>query len=106
MTPFYFTSLYRLYVFRKLQNFRILIGGGDGTFGWVLSALQDCRDILVCPNPPSALLPLGTGVWVCEYVHVYICACVCMYVCVCVCEFLCTYVYVCVCVCVCVYVCK
>ena len=56
------TSLYRLYVFRKLQNFRILIGGGDGTFGWVLSALQDCRDILVCPNPPSALLPLGTGV--------------------------------------------
>ena len=57
----YISCVRRLYVFRKLKNVRILIGGGDGTFGWVLSALQDCQDNLVCPNPPCALLPLGTG---------------------------------------------
>lgn len=50
-----------LYMFRKLKSFRILIGGGDGTFGWVLSALQDAKDLMLCKNPPSALLPLGTG---------------------------------------------
>jgi diacylglycerol kinase (ATP) len=39
----------------------VLIAGGDGTFGWVLSALQEMRESLACPSPPSAVLPLGTG---------------------------------------------
>ena len=58
---FFCWLFFRLYVFRNLKSFRILIGGGDGTFGWVLSAVQDAHDMLVCKNPPSALLPLGTG---------------------------------------------
>lgn len=48
---------------RELKNFRILIGGGDGTFGWVLGALQEVKGYLTCKEPPSALLPLGTGGW-------------------------------------------
>ena len=50
-----------LYAFRQVPQFRILIGGGDGTFGWVLSALEEARGFLNCENPPCALLPLGTG---------------------------------------------
>lgn len=98
----------RLYVFRKLKNLRILIGGGDGTFGWVLSALQDCQGNLACPNPPCALLPLGTGEWVMEYTHMHIHFCIRTYICTYVCV-VCTYAhvytctYVCImCLCVCV----
>ena len=50
-----------LYAFKNVPQFRILIGGGDGTFGWVLAALQEMKDVLLCKDPPSALLPLGTG---------------------------------------------
>lgn len=50
-----------LYAFRHMTQFRILIGGGDGTFGWVLAALTEIKDFLKCTTPPSALLPLGTG---------------------------------------------
>lgn len=50
-----------LWSMRNLERFRILIGGGDGTFGWVLGALQEVKGLLRCQNPPSALLPLGTG---------------------------------------------
>ena len=39
----------------------MLIGGGDGTFGWVLSSITDIQPHLACDNPPCALLPLGTG---------------------------------------------
>ena len=51
----------RLYAFRDIPQFRILIGGGDGTFGWVLGALQEIKDHMKCKDPPCALLPLGTG---------------------------------------------
>ena len=54
-------SRYRLYAFRNVATFRILIGGGDGTFGWVLSAVEEMREHLQCRFPPSAVLPLGTG---------------------------------------------
>ena len=50
-----------LYAFKDVGQFRILIGGGDGTFGWVLGALTAAKDILKCKGPPCALLPLGTG---------------------------------------------
>ena len=50
-----------LWTFRHMSKFRILIGGGDGTFGWVLGALQDMKNYLAFKEPPSALLPLGTG---------------------------------------------
>ena len=49
-------------MFRNLREFRILICGGDGTFGWVLSSLDEISyNILKCKQPASALLPLGTG---------------------------------------------
>lgn len=51
----------RLHAFRDFSQFRILIGGGDGTFGWVLSVLEEAQDALQCKEPPCALLPLGTG---------------------------------------------
>ena len=51
-----------LYMFRRVKKFRILVCGGDGTFGWVLSCLDEVRyNILECKQPPVALLPLGTG---------------------------------------------
>uniref|UniRef100_A0A914HIS9 Diacylglycerol kinase n=1 Tax=Globodera rostochiensis TaxID=31243 RepID=A0A914HIS9_GLORO len=50
---------YGLDMFRKVHSsMRILVCGGDGTVGWVLSTL----DLLGWPAyPPIALLPLGTG---------------------------------------------
>lgn len=56
-----FVYLTRLHAFRNFPQFRILIGGGDGTFGWVLSVLEEAQDALLFKEPPCALLPLGTG---------------------------------------------
>ena len=50
-----------LWSMRNMKTFRILSGGGDGTSGWVLGALEAAREYLQCKQPPTALLPLGTG---------------------------------------------
>lgn len=48
----------RLDLYKKVPNLRVLVCGGDGTAGWILSAI----DSLNLPNPPPvAILPLGTG---------------------------------------------
>uniref|UniRef100_A0A1A7XEI2 Diacylglycerol kinase n=1 Tax=Iconisemion striatum TaxID=60296 RepID=A0A1A7XEI2_9TELE len=44
--------------FRNLENYRILVCGGDGTVGWILEAI-DKTTLQV--RPPVAVLPLGTG---------------------------------------------
>ena len=44
-----------------MSKYRVLVGGGDGTVGWVLSGLDCMKDHLKCPVPPCAVLPLGTG---------------------------------------------
>lgn len=43
--------------FKNHKNLRILCCGGDGTIGWVLSALDEVKEI----SPEVAILPLGTG---------------------------------------------
>ncbi|XP_075458712.1 diacylglycerol kinase iota isoform X4 [Ascaphus truei] len=47
-----------LELYRKVPNLRILACGGDGTVGWILSVLDELQ---VNPQPPVAVLPLGTG---------------------------------------------
>ncbi|PAA60718.1 hypothetical protein BOX15_Mlig025479g2, partial [Macrostomum lignano] len=48
-----------LRLFHQLQQFRVLVCGGDGTAGWLLEAM-DTFD-WPCDRPPVAVLPLGTG---------------------------------------------
>nr|XP_057922105.1 diacylglycerol kinase iota isoform X6 [Doryrhamphus excisus] len=47
-----------LELYRKVPNLRILACGGDGTVGWILSTLDELQ---MTPQPPVAVLPLGTG---------------------------------------------
>ncbi|KAJ7985769.1 hypothetical protein DPEC_G00343900 [Dallia pectoralis] len=47
-----------LEMYRKVHNLRILACGGDGTVGWILSALDELQ---LNPQPAVAILPLGTG---------------------------------------------
>jgi diacylglycerol kinase (ATP) len=50
--------LKRLELYRNTPNLRVLVGGGDGTVGWVLSVLDQ---IYFREAPSIAVLPLGTG---------------------------------------------
>ncbi|XP_066297998.1 diacylglycerol kinase theta-like [Branchiostoma lanceolatum] len=50
-----------LLTFRNVRKYRILICGGDGSVGWVLSCLDGISKDLTCSTPPTAILPIGTG---------------------------------------------
>lgn len=44
------------------QNLRIIVAGGDGTVGWVLSSLGALRELSATHSvPPVGVIPLGTG---------------------------------------------
>lgn len=45
-------------VFMQVPNLHILVCGGDGTVGWVLSEIDN---VGLSPTPAIAVLPLGTG---------------------------------------------
>uniref|UniRef100_A0A1A7YEI5 Diacylglycerol kinase n=1 Tax=Iconisemion striatum TaxID=60296 RepID=A0A1A7YEI5_9TELE len=47
-----------LELYAKVPNLRIVACGGDGTVGWILSVLDQLK---LRPQPPVAILPLGTG---------------------------------------------
>ncbi|XP_065147564.1 diacylglycerol kinase zeta isoform X3 [Paramisgurnus dabryanus] len=47
-----------LEMYSKVPNLRILVCGGDGTVGWILSVLDELQ---LKPQPAVAVLPLGTG---------------------------------------------
>ena len=49
---------FRLDMYKKVPNLRILACGGDGTAGWILSTIDS---LAITPPPPMAVLPLGTG---------------------------------------------
>jgi len=49
---------FALELFRKIPNLRILVCGGDGTVGWVLSEIDRLK---INPPPAVSILPLGTG---------------------------------------------
>ncbi|KAH9381280.1 hypothetical protein HPB48_003261 [Haemaphysalis longicornis] len=51
----------RLYVFRHVRDYKILVCGGDGTVGWVLQCLDNVGQDSECQSPPCAIVPLGTG---------------------------------------------
>jgi len=50
--------VFSLELYGKVANLRILVCGGDGTAGWVLSVIDSLG---IKPHPPVAVLPLGTG---------------------------------------------
>lgn len=52
---------YRLYVFRHIKDYKILVCGGDGTIGWVLQCLDNVGQDSECSSPACAIVPLGTG---------------------------------------------
>ena len=47
--------------FRDVEEFRIIVAGGDGTVGWVLNVLDDLAHLMKCPKPGVAIIPVGTG---------------------------------------------
>lgn len=53
--------MFRLFVFRNIPKYRILVCGGDGTVGWVLQCLDIVGQDSVCSSPPCGIVPLGTG---------------------------------------------
>jgi hypothetical protein len=53
--------VFRLYVFRHIKDYKILVCGGDGTVGWVLQCLDNVGQDSECSSPPCAVVPLGTG---------------------------------------------
>jgi diacylglycerol kinase family enzyme len=49
----------RLHLYRNVPHLRLLVCGGDGSVGWVLSVIDEIK--FAGAAPPVAVLPLGTG---------------------------------------------
>ena len=49
---------FALRLYSRVPRLRILVCGGDGTVGWILSAIDELQ---IRPCPPVAVLPIGTG---------------------------------------------
>lgn len=57
-----YLTISRLYVFRHIKDYKILVCGGDGTIGWVLQCLDNVGQDSECSSPACAIVPLGTGI--------------------------------------------
>lgn len=56
---YYSVLFFRLHLYRNVPNLRVLVCGGDGSVGWVLSVIDQIK--FISTPPPVAVLPLGTG---------------------------------------------
>lgn len=55
-------GLERIKMFANIKDFKILVGGGDGSVASLVNFLKTCNTSnWNIKNPPVGILPLGTG---------------------------------------------
>ncbi len=76
-------------LFQKFEKFRIIVLGGDGSIGWVLSTIDKYNLHSKVSRRKRRVGSQLLGVFVCLFVCVFVCVFVCLSVCLSVCLFVC-----------------